>query len=123
MSNINRLVWSNGFTNDKRAYSNKDPYKKSCNKCKKTILLIPEANGWKPYDLNNKPHLCKKAKACRSKKIKSYRKQCKHCERDIVLKMIKGKWKVLEPNGKRHRCDKRSIDEVLDTDHLESIPK
>ena len=57
---INRLVWANAFTNDKRAYCNKEPYEKTCNSCNIHIQMRPEKNGWKPFDVNGKPHKCVK---------------------------------------------------------------
>jgi len=126
MGNINRLIWANGFTNDKTAYSNKEPYKKKCNKCKKTIWLKPVKGGWKPYDLNSKEHECKKPKnKNRGSKgnVRSFKKKCNHCDKDILLKMIKGKWKVSDVDGGRHRCDTRPVNEILDTDLIASIPK
>ena len=55
---MNRMVWANGFTNDKSAYSNAEPYHKSCNSCGSQIEMRPTKKGWKPFDVNDKPHKC-----------------------------------------------------------------
>lgn len=125
MANVNRLVWSNGFTNDRRAHQNKEPYKKTCNKCGNGIWVTPTKTGWTVVGMNGAKHECKvkKNKVKRKEgKAKAYEKKCKFCERLVRMKMIAGKWRVLELDGKRHRCDRRSDEEILDTDLLKSSP-
>lgn len=120
--NVNRLVWNNGFTNDKRAHSNKEPFKRKCRKCKKMIWLKPDRSGWAAYDTNNQPHVCKKPKKPKNSKPRAYKKQCKHCHKEILMKFNKGKWQVLETTGERHRCDSRTDEEILDTELLSNSP-
>lgn len=103
MANINRLVWANGFTNDKRAYCNKEPYKKPCKRCKQVIWMTPTQNGWRALESTGEPHRC--AKLTKTKKrIRKYMKNCNQCSQKIEMVQKKGKWRAQDPDGKRHRC-------------------
>ena len=102
----NRMVWANGFTNDKRHHSNKEPYKKKCSRCNQEIWLTPVKSGWKALDTSGKPHECakKKTKSKRkSRQERAYQSKCKFCEEPIMMKMVGDKWTPLNDN-KRHRC-------------------
>ena len=58
-NNVNRLVWNNNFTNDKRHSANHEPYKKTCNKCYEPLVMTPKAGGFTAMDLNGSKHQCK----------------------------------------------------------------
>ena len=100
MKNVNRLVWANGFTNDKTAYSNKEPYQKTCNKCNKRIWMNPTKSGWSAIDNDGKPHECKLKK----KKLKI--KKCRYCDGPIIFKKHKDKWLPHNKDGNIHKCTK-----------------
>jgi hypothetical protein len=104
--NVNRLVWNNGFTNDRQATQNREAYQKTCDKCQKKIWLNPEGSGWKAIDSNGNPHECKKKKARKERKEpKHYVKDCKFCGQKIVVMLMAGKkWVAFDQNRTKHRC-------------------
>ena len=114
----NRMVWANGFTNDKRHCSNKEPYQKTCKKCDQSIWLNPTNNGWKALSADGKPHSCvikkavpkKKKKEAQRSKPKAYSSKCKYCNEPIVMTLLNKKWTPIQPEGvvnQRHRCKKK----------------
>jgi len=105
--NVNRLVWNNSFSNDKRLHENKEPYKKKCANCKKEIWMTPKSySGWKSIDNDGKEHNCKKVKK-RDEKYKIYERPCFYCKEPIAMKLLKGRYKPFDESGNAHRC-KRS---------------
>ena len=76
-NNVNRLVWNNNFTNDKRHSANQEPYKKTCSKCFEPLVMTPKAGKFTAMDLNGSKHKCKgnpsksRVKAALNKKSKS----------------------------------------------------
>ncbi len=95
----NRLVWANGFTNDKRAFSNKEAYKKQC-RCRKTIWMTPKDGHWQALNEDGSRHTCKR----KPKKASGSKGKCRICAVDITFKKVKKKWLPHDKDGQRHRC-------------------
>ena len=102
--NINRLVWNNGFTNDRQAPSNREAYPKTCDKCRKKIWMTPDGAGWKALNQDGSKHQCSKAKKV-GKEPKYFEKDCKFCGEKIVMMLLKKKkWVAFDQSRAKHRC-------------------
>lgn len=114
MKNVNRMVWANSFSNDKRLNHNKEPYKKTCKKCKVTIWMKPNGKGWQVLDLDGKAHKCKTNKTKKKQAKKLYTKKCNRCGNEILMMKAGGQWRPFDMNKQRHRCPaKQQENEIL----------
>ena len=113
---MNRLVWASGFTNDRSAHCNKEPYKKTCDRCNKQVWMSPGTKGWRVLNTDGTKHLCA-AKAQKSRKSKvagvsEIKRNCKFCGVPIVLIQLSGsgikKYKAFDlyPEKIPHKCDR-----------------
>ncbi len=116
MKVANRLVWANGFTNDKRAFSNKEPYRKQCNKCRQKIWMSPKDSKWQALNNDGSKHTCKK----KPKRAKGRKTKCRMCGEDIVFKKLRNKWQPHDKDGQRHRC-KVQQDHEMNMQHMRDI--
>lgn len=113
---MNRMVWAGGFTNDKTAHINKEPYRKKCDRCLKPVWISPDKNGWRVLNLDGTKHLCivkkKKGKSEKINGVNEIRIDCKFCGVPIVLIELSGsgtkKYKAFDPLPPRtfHKCDR-----------------
>jgi len=101
MKVANRLVWANGFTNDKRAFSNKESYQKTCSQCRKKIWMTPKDSKWQALDSDGQRHTCKR----KQKRANGTHGKCRLCKEDIIFKKVKKKWLPHSKDGQRHRCN------------------
>jgi hypothetical protein len=112
---MNRLAWNSGFTNDKTAHCNKEPFKKKCNRCSAVIWMTPSQRGWKALDTDGQEHKCVKKKEGKASKVNGVleiRRDCNYCGVPIVLIQLSGsgtkQYKAFDPLPPRtkHRCDR-----------------
>lgn len=113
---MNRLVWAGGFTNDKGAHCNKEPYKKTCDRCSKQVWMSPDTKGWRVLNTDGTKHLCAaKAKTSRKKKVagvNEVKRNCKFCGVPIVMIQLSGtgvkRYKAFDlyPEKAPHKCER-----------------